>query len=118
MNGMPHPFLFRIFHMGDKPKASGGIDFQTPVDVLGFRHIASYDLEDPPWVPPQGSLFRFRDPFPPGSHGSQPDRVTPAERRRGEATVTEVTGYVDQIVTVFHGTRTTIEIYLSDKKAG
>jgi len=78
-------------------------------DNNGLNHyeIATYDgLDAPPWVPPHGSFFRFRDPQPPfhwtrdpSSAGSPPDHP-------------EVTGYVDQVVTVFYGTRTTIEIYL------
>lgn len=67
---------------------------------IEHREIASYEgLTSPPWVPPEGSFFRFRDPTPPGR---------PADHR-------EVTGYVDQIVTCFYGTGTTIEIYLRDK---
>lgn len=66
---------------------------------LNHREIASYGgLTAPPWVPPQGSFFRFRDPDPPG----------PTDHR-------EVTGYVDQIVTCFYGASMTIEIYLKDK---
>jgi hypothetical protein len=83
-------YTFRIFR------------FVTPEDKddLGHREIATYESVTPPWVPPQGSFFRFRDPSPPGQ---------PADHR-------EIVGYVDQIVTMFYGTRTTIEIYLKDTK--
>ena len=83
-------YTFRIFRFV-QPENEGH---------LNHREVAMYDgLETPPWVPPQGSFFRFRDPSPPGR---------PTDHQ-------EVTGYVDQIVTVFYGTRTTIEIYLKDK---
>ena len=84
-------YNFRIFKFV-KPENEGDLD---------HREIAAYDLDAPPWVPPQGSFFRFRDPNPPGR---------PTDHR-------EVTGHVDQVVTVFYGTRTTIEIYLKDKAA-
>ena len=87
-----HQYSFRIFKF--VPSADG--------NALDHREVATYDgLTEPPWVPPQGSFFRFRDHHPPGrqiNHG-------------------EVTGYVDQIVTVFYGTRTVIEIYLKDKES-
>lgn len=70
-------------------------------DALDHQEVAAYEVDEPPWVPPQGSFFRFRDHHPPGrqiNHG-------------------EVTGYVDQIVTVFYSTRTMIEIYLKDKES-
>jgi hypothetical protein len=85
-------YTFRIFRFV-KPENEGDLD---------HREIATYDgLETPPWVPPQGSYFRFRDPSPPGR---------PTDHN-------EVAGYVDQVVTCFYGTRTTIEIYLKDKSA-
>jgi hypothetical protein len=72
----------------------------TGMTYVEHSEIATYDgLTSPPWVPPQGSFFRFRDPSPPGR---------PTDHN-------EVTGYVDQVVTCFYGTRTTIEIYLKDK---
>jgi len=84
-------YTFRIF-LFEQPKDGNALD---------HREVASYEgITAPPWVPPQGSYFRFRDPNPPGR---------PADHR-------EVAGYVDQVVTVFYGTSTTIEIYLKDKK--
>lgn len=85
-------YTFRIYKFV-QPKSEGDLD---------HHEVATYEgLDAPPWVPPQGSFFRFRDPNPPG-------RIT--DHR-------EVTGYVDQVVTVFYGTRTTIEIYLKDKES-
>ena len=85
-------YTFRLF-LFVKPENEGD---------LNHREIATYDgLDAPPWVPPQGSFFRFRDPSPPG-------RSTDHQ---------EITGYVDQIVTVFYGTHTMIEIYLKDKES-
>ena len=85
-------YTFRIFRFV-QPQDSSALD---------HREVATYDnLDVPPWVPPQGSFFRFRDPNPPGR---------PADHQ-------EVVGYVDQVVTMFYGTRTTIEIYLKDTKS-
>ena len=89
MTAMRH-YTLRIFRFVT-PKDEGDLDHQE---------VAAYEVEAPPWVPPQGSFFRFRDSSPPNR---------PTDHR-------EITGYVDQIVTVFYGTRTTIEIYLKDTK--
>jgi len=84
-------YTFRIFRFV-QPQDSAALD---------PREVATYeDLDSPPWVPPQGSYFRFCDSRPPGR---------PTDHN-------EVAGYVDQVVTVFYGTRTTIEIYLKDTK--
>lgn len=106
---MPHHYLLRIFRVV-QPDDVGSSGARSGTINRNHEEIATYDLETSPWVPPQGSLFRFRDPV-------GVERVTPAERARREVNHLEVVGYVDQIVTVFYGTRTTIEIYLSDKKA-
>ena len=86
-----HKYTFRIFRFVEPQDG----------DALNHREIATYEgLVTPPWVPPLGSFFRFRDPYPPGR---------PVDHQ-------EVAGYVDQIVTVFYGTRMTIEVYLKDTK--
>ena len=84
-------YTFRIFRF---------VQPQDGYDKHSHELVATYEgLDAPPRVPPQGSFFRFCDPRPPGR---------PADHQ-------EVVGYVDQIVTVFYGTNTTIEIYLKDK---
>lgn len=61
------------------------------------RELGAYEnLESPPWIPPVGSFFRFRDPYPPNKAY---DHV-------------EKKGRVKDIVTCFYGTRTVIEVYL------
>ena len=82
-------YTFRIFRY---------VTPETP-DALNHREVATYEgLEVPPWVPPTGSYFRFRDSSPPGK---------PTDHR-------EVAGRVDEVVTMFYGTCTVIEIYLKD----
>lgn len=67
-------------------------------DNIEHVEIGKYECGPvPPWVPPQGSFFRFRDPYPPGR---------PHDHR-------EVAGTVSDVVTVFYGTSVTIEVYIT-----
>ncbi len=86
---MTHSYMFRIFRHVD-PQTSDDLDH---LEVATYANLAA-----PPWVPPTGSYFRFRDPYPPNR---------PTDHR-------EIAGHVGQVVTLFYGTSTTIEIYLKD----
>lgn len=73
----------------------------APLDRVSHVELGTYDnLEHPPWVPPVGSYFRFRDAQPPGK----------------DIDHNEKKGYVASVVTCFYGTSTVIEIYLQDKR--
>lgn len=59
--------------------------------------LGTYEnLPTAPWVPPVGSYFRFRDPHPPGKETNHGERK----------------GRVKEVVTLFYGTNTTVEVYL------
>ena len=80
-------YTLRIFQFA----ATVAATHPTPT-VEYHTHVATYeDLATMPWVPPIGSYFRFRD--------------ASVEER-------EIAGRVAEVVTLFYGSRTTIEIYL------
>lgn len=81
-----HLYTFRIFQF------TPAVTTTPPTSADAHFHVATYEnLPIPPWVPPIGSYFRHRDP---------------------STAAATCAGRVAEVVTVFYGTRTTIEIYL------
>jgi hypothetical protein len=75
-------------------------DGKTCVRETTHVELGTYEnLTVPPWIPPKGSFFRFRDHQPPGK---------PVDHN-------EVAGYVEEVVTCFYSTRTVIEVYVKPR---
>ena len=87
--------------------------FSEYTDIGGttqHRQLGCYDhLSNPPWVPRKGEFFRFRDPHPPSGY--------PNDKAFQGAEFTEFAGEVSEVVTLFYGTRTTIEVYIKQAQA-
>lgn len=90
---MTRSYVFKVYYQWPK---------KGPDDI-GHAELGEYNLEAAPWVPPVGSYFRFRDPCPPSREPDQYDHR-------------EFAGKVGEVVTVFYGTRTVIEVYLTEVK--
>ena len=72
------------------------------VDALGrvsedHRPLGDYTFSETPWVPRMGEFVRFRDYAPPGMPVDHNEKV----------------GRVVEVVTMFYGTSTVIEVYLA-----
>lgn len=102
---MTRSYTFRVFknvverHEPDCSvhTTAGVCDGKTCVPTTTHVELGTYEnLPTPPWVPPVGSYFRFRDHHPPNK----------------DIDHNEKKGRVATVVTCFYGTSTTIEVYI------